>query len=200
MANICYMAVVVDSKESFEILHNRIDSVNEKTDSDFMGFAYWCNKYIFRFESKWEPDLKVPQILSKGLSTAIEFWYQESLTGLAGKRIYENGKTIEKSNIDCDIRDMEMRRCLYYTDWEGINWDSSCHNSKFCINVRGEHRHPDILTIELRTFTDNGEVICAKEMVGEYDSERFNVVFNTFYAEPEKVWEEHKKYMQTVID
>ena len=200
MANICYMAVVVDSKEKFDFINKKIDLLKEKYEFEYMGFAFWSGNYIFRFENKWKPDFKIPQFLSKGLDSPIEFWYQETLTGLAGKRTYENGKTTKKSTIDCDIRDIEMRVCLYYTDWEGINWDCACHNKKFSINVTGGSRNPETLIITLRTITENGEIVCAKNYVTEFNPESFNVVFNTFYSEPDKVWEQEKKFYAEIVN
>ena len=203
MANICYSAIVTDSADDFKTILANYGIAEEKyEDIDFMGFSYWCDKVIFRFETNWRPNYAVARFFSKLCSNPFEFWYQETGCGLAGKLTYQGGKSIKSEKIPCDITNRDMRWCLYYTDLEGIKWTEICpSNGNFAVKVDSGHRYPDTFKITLNTFTENGEVICASTYCSIYGGDdRFKETYDYFLNNPEKVWEEAKSFHKELVN
>lgn len=191
MANICFSAIVTDNLGDFKTILANIEAAKEKFEAvDFMGFANWDDKYIFRFESNLEPEKGIARFFSKLCSNPFEFWYQETGCGFAGKMTYQGGKSIKSEKIPCDITNENMQLCIYYTDWGGIDWTHTCpSNSAFAVKVDSGHRFPFSFKVTLNTFTPNGEVICASTYT---TNRKLKETYNNFLNNPEKVWEESK--------
>lgn len=176
MANICYSAVIVSRKDfpkvmkyletkDFEKCLEKmyIDCENNGDSprwTDYMGFAYWSKKYIFRFESAWCPPEMLAREISKKCIDPIEFWYQETGVGFAGMDVWAGeDNCIDGKIIKCDITDPDMRKCLYYTDWDGINWTQCIEGTASAIRIEATPRYPDYLKayVETAVEVENGE-------------------------------------------
>ena len=175
MANICYSAVVIDNRNKFNEVLDYVESDSRfkefmlNNNVDFMGAAYWCNKCILRFETKWEPVFWIARHIAK-VCPDFEYWWQETCCGIAGKSVYTNGKSKGSKKIECDITEKEMIDCLYYTDWEGVNWSMPL-NKNTGIEITGGPRFPYNFKVTVEQY------------VGEYGTEDYkHLIIDTIYC------------------
>lgn len=197
MANICYSAVIVsrkdfpkvmkylESKSYDRFLERMSDDCENKGGSprwtEYMGFAYWSEKYIFRFESAWRPPEMLAEEISKKCEEPIEFWYQETGVGFAGMDVWAGeDNCIDGKIIPCDITDIDMQKCIMRTDWDGINWTECIEGSEKVIKIIGTSRYPVLLDVYVETFVENEDGYkwvktdkgyCRPDNVGEYIEE-----------------------------
>ena len=87
MANVCYSAIVIDNRDKFnEVLEyvesdSRFQEFMLNNNVDFMGAAYWCNKCILRFETKWEPVFWIARHIAKVCPDFEYWWHYPSIYG-----------------------------------------------------------------------------------------------------------------------
>lgn len=172
MANISYCAVIVENREDYkkllDVIYNDGNKFNDYCSEhsiDYLGSCDYLNKYLFRFECRWEPDFAIARMLSKEIGGELTMWtHTEGSTAPASKAVYNNGKRISKKNIPYDICDADMRECIIMCDWDGVNWYQHLKGN-LELRVVGDARYPNLFKAFVLDYSDGNKKILDEQIL-----------------------------------